>query len=437
MSKEEKTVEKVELTEETLAGIVGKQVEERLEGHLKTVLEKIDEQLTPLIDQVKSGEERWVEAQKRDARLAGVPFTDISDEELEAAQKALAKEGRSLTDAVPKDEFSFVRAINGILPGGTFEGADLEQRAFRAGQEKALSMGTGSAGGYLVPTMYLPEKFIEKYEAEVVCLQAGAERLPNLVGSPVKIPNETTGASVTYLAENEDITETSLVFNELEVQPHMCAALIKMSRTLVRNSALAAEQIVRDRLSKSMGRGVDLAMLRGTGTNNQPTGIANTSNINTKAIGTNGGAFTPIIAKQMRKELVTDNVPLQGMVWIMDGLIWENLDRQLIASEANLFALQQSIALGTVKMLLGYPVFISNQIPNNITKGSNSDCSEAYLGKIDTLLLAEWGGFELEATQVGSTAFLKHQVIVKIVFSFDVGVTQPAAWCLCNDARDV
>jgi len=45
--------------------------------------------------------------------------------------------------------------------------------------------------------------------------------------------------------------------------------------------------------------------------------------------------------------------------------------------------------------LNGYSAAVSNQVPSNLTKGVNNDCSAILFGNWNDLLIGEWGVIEL------------------------------------------
>jgi hypothetical protein len=128
--------------------------------------------------------------------------------------------------------------------------------------QKSLDTGTGGAGGgYVVPVQTLPDS-IERLYANLVVKQAGATVLPNLIGSPVYIPKQLTSADIYWIGQNTPITLSNPNAEEL------------MRRDFARIAALELDRVV----------------LRGAGTL-EPLGIANTTNIPTLALGTDGDAF--------------------------------------------------------------------------------------------------------------------------------------------------
>jgi HK97 family phage major capsid protein len=419
------TNEPKRLTKTDLSELIAKTVAEQLANHTETFMKaidsKVDQKVKPVVDKVTDTTEQWVEDGARRARLAGDYGLEKSFGQV---REDVARYGRQ---ELPKNKFSFIRLIMSQLAH------DPRLAPF---ETKALSIGTDASGGYLVPTVMLPEEFIELLTAQIVLVKAGVDVWPNLRGSPIEVPSQTAANAGAWFAENAQITAGDQTLSQLSLQPRKCAAMTKLSRELIMNSAIAAENFVRNDISQQIALAVDLAGLRGTGTNNQPTGIANTSGINTYAIGTNGGEFTPLVAKAMRKELDIDNVDEDGRVWIMHAETFNVLDEQVKASEQFNYALHANIAEGTPKRLLGHPIYISNQIPRNLTKGTSTDCTEVYFGVAKSLVFGYWEGMRLEATSVGGTSFEYDQVWVKGVSQVDVGVKRAVEWCLCSDARD-
>ena len=368
--------------------------------------------------------DRVADLEKRQQRLAGSPNLGDGSKSFPNVNRGAARDSRGLLE----DEFSFHRAISAIV-NRDFSSAPLEAEAFSAG--KAMSIGTDSAGGYLAPETWLPEKFVSLYTANQVCRQAGVTVL-SCTGQTVKIPAEATGMTVAWMGENAAISEATPTLTEITMQPRQCAAIIKMSRLLIENDAGATEAYLRKALAEKLGLAVDLAVLRGTGTNSQPTGMANTSAINTYAIGTNGGSPTLAHLKAMVYELDVDNVPDTRRAWLMHSRTWQRYDEALINSETNNYVLQHQVALGTPRQLLGYPVFISNQIPITLSKGTGTALSEIYLVEMPDVIIGDWSGISLEASV--DAGFDYHQLWIKAVVTVDVCLPRPTAVCLCSDA---
>ena len=84
-----------------------------------------------------------------------------------------------------------------------------EARALDRLHQRDMSVGVDSAGGFLVPTAYLPERFIEKMQNATVVREAGAQTLDNLTSSPVVIPKMTTDVTAYWIAEGGAPTEST------------------------------------------------------------------------------------------------------------------------------------------------------------------------------------------------------------------------------------
>ena len=181
-----------------------------------------------------------------------------------------------------KDKFSLCRALHAMRTNN-WDKAQFEADVFR--QTRAMSTGDDSDGGYLVPAQAMPE-FIEMFRAEAVCVRMGARVIYGLTGAPVTFTRQTGGATAYWVGENKEITESALTVGVLKMIPKKVAALTKISNELIRMSNPGAEAMVRQDFAIALGLAVDLAILRGSGSENQPLGIANTPGINTVTLGT-------------------------------------------------------------------------------------------------------------------------------------------------------
>lgn len=323
-----------------------------------------------------------------------------------------------------KRPFSFSAVLRGMAAGGldaagAWDGAEREREAGIAARKRALSVGTDSAGGYIVPEEYMAE-IIELLRAKVVAIQAGATQLTGLSGSPVKLPRLDTAVTAQWTnGENASITASDQAFGEVSMSPKMATALTKMSRRLVSLSNPSVEAVVRADLVATIARLIDLAAFRGTGSLGQPTGIANTASIGTI---TSVGAIAIEDIYDALYELEKANSPMNRVALVCHPRTWNQL-RKLRAGGSTTgdgaFLVQPDPTSAARGSLLGYPVFTSTQIP--ITLGGGTD-TVAYFGDFSELLLGQWGTMTLEATDSGGDAFQYHQMWVKAVMECDVAV---------------
>jgi HK97 family phage major capsid protein len=141
--------------------------------------------------------------------------------------------------------------------------------------QRALSVGSDSGGGYLVPDI-LASSFIDNMRAQSVMSLAGARTIP--------VDGNTTFAMVTadpapqWRAEGTSVEEDEPTFGALAMKPKSLAVLCKVSRELLEDS-FNIETALMNALSKSMALELDRACMVGEGVLD-PMGLANWENIN-------------------------------------------------------------------------------------------------------------------------------------------------------------
>ena len=337
-----------------------------------------------------------------------------------------------------KQQFSFLKAIRAIR-WSDWKDAGFEKEVFDETRKRAMSQTTDSAGGYLVPTQHIAE-LIEMLYDRAVCIALGATVLDNLTGSPVEIPKQTGGATAYWPGENAAITDSNLTLDQLSLSPKAVGCLVKLSNRLIQLSNPSAEVMVRRDIATALALAIDLKALRGDGTSNTQTGIANTSGINTVAIGTSGGVFDFDIAMQMIDELDVDNALKGKLGFAFHSKVKGKMKRERVpqfSGDGKGAYVMMPMTDAVLKEKLGYAFETSNQIPTNLSKGSGTSLSEVYFGNWEELLIGSWGAMQIMASQETSDAFEKNQTWVRILQDVDIGVRHAQSFCLCNDANSV
>jgi HK97 family phage major capsid protein len=302
--------------------------------------------------------------------------------------------------------YSFMRAINAAVQNN-WSRAGLELEASQAvakrfgreprsffvpndvivGEKRDLTVGTPTAGGYLVQTTY-PLPLIELLRKRMVLALAGIRVLTGLVGD-MAVPKHTAGATGYWVAEGGAPTEGSETLGQVTMTPHTFGAYVDISRKLMKQSSLDVENFVRDDLSRVIGLGIDYAGLHGDdGTDpNQPDGVTATSGIGSVVGGTNGAAPDWSDVVDLEKEVAVDDAEVDNMAYVTNAAVRGKFKKTFRNATYGENPIWESD--GTLN---GHRALVSNQVRSNLTKGSASGvCSAILYGNWDDLVMGLWG----------------------------------------------
>lgn len=155
-------------------------------------------------------------------------------------------------------------------------------------EERALSEGTDSAGGFTVPTP-LANDFIDLMRSQTRAIQAGAMTVP-MDSATLAIARLESDPTVAWRAENASIAEGDPTFGRTLFEAKTIAGKVTLSRELADDS-INVGRMIQTALAGAMAVELDRAAIYGDGQNNAPTGVWHTSGINSVSMGTNGAAL--------------------------------------------------------------------------------------------------------------------------------------------------
>jgi HK97 family phage major capsid protein len=244
--------------------------------------------------------------------------------------------------------------------------------------KNVLSTGTGSAGGYTVPGKLMPgilgaltpASSLLTAGAGIVLLEEGASTYTTAAVDTV--PTAAWRAEAGALAESEP------AFRTVVAAPRSLSFMFKMSRELLADGHGLVEAI-NQAIAQSFAKALDYAGLRGTGTAPMPRGILNTSGIQSVTNGTNGAALASYANFFSAAQAIAEaNGPMPT---------------------AAIMSPRSLVKLGGLTDTTGQPLRVpgmlenvkligTSQIPNNLTVGTSTDCSEIYIGDFSSLHFA-------------------------------------------------
>lgn len=341
-----------------------------------------------------------------------------------------------------KREFSLLRALNASATG-KWDKAGLEREVSEALEKqhgrsatgffvptdlmaRAYSKGVAANGGNVIANEFRDDLFIELLRNRLAIAQLGATVLDGLVGD-ITIPKQLSGNSVTWVDENGQANDSNATFGQISLKPKTVTANTELSRKFMLQSSFSAEQFARNELISAMMLGIDLAAIAGSGSNNEPTGILNTLGIGAVEIGANGGTLGWDKVVALESEVAAANADIGDLAYLTNARVRGYLKTRLKASNVAGYIWQD----GTTP-LNGYRCAVSNQVPNNLTKGTAvNKCSPLIFGNWKDLIIAHWGVLDVIADPY--TQSKKGAVVITVLQDVDINVRHAESFAAIKD----
>lgn len=398
-----------------------------------------------LIEEIESLEERANDAEFQEAR---------AQKQADEVAKTAGGTPTGKTEARDKkkisSQYSLGRAVGALLRGEPLTGLEREMQQEAANEARSFNksvagaalpsflvstekrdatVGTPTAGGNTVATT------MEGYEPVLrpmpKVLAIGARLRSGLTGN-WELPRKTASTAATWEGETDAAAETTPAYDKISMTPKRLAAFTEVSRQLMIQSTIPSgvEADIREDLSTSIALALDLAAINGSGTAPIPRGILNTSGIGNVAIGTNGGAPTRAHLIALQKAIAVEDAMIENMGFLTNPDVASKLMSTLLDAGSGRFLLEDMMA-----SLMGYRTEYSTQVPNNLTKGTDTDSSAIIFGDWSKLIIGQWGGVDIIVDPYTKAT----EGMVKLVVNsyYDVAVRQPKSFAAILDATTV
>lgn len=277
-----------------------------------------------------------------------------------------------------------------------------------------MTVGTDSAGGYLVSTDILPGSFVDLLRTPMVAYKAGVSILTGLKGD-VTIPRQTAGASAYWLAnEATAITESNQTLGQVPLTPKTVGAYTEFSRQLLMQSTPSVDQIIANDLAKVVAAAVDAAVFNGSGSSGEPYGVRYTSGIGDF----DGSSMT--LAKLLAAQTdIANALDSQGVAYITTpaqaALLMQRFKNATYGSDP---LWEGNILQGSIN---GVKAFSSAQVPTGY----------CFLGDWSSVVIGEWGYLEIATNPFAN--FTAGIIGCRAMQSVDIGLRLPGAFTMSTN----
>lgn len=276
-------------------------------------------------------------------------------------------------------------------------------------EQRVLSIGTPSAGGYTVPYPMMVQ-FIDNLRNAAVVLKAGAVIVP-MESKTLDIARLNSDPTPTWRAEGAAVTVSDAVFSQVKLDAQDLSVEVVTSRELAQDS-VNLEAILMRSFIEAFAIELDRVALVGTGTGAQPEGVLNASGV--AQINLGGATMTRY---QTLVDLRRDVQKANGKptAWIMNH-----------TTQSELAGLEDTTnqPLQAPTYFSSLEAFATEGVPDNLGTGTNE--SPVFVGNWSDLLV----GLRHD-TQIQLNPFLKAgtgQLSFFVHLRADIQLARPASF---------
>ncbi|MBA7615980.1 hypothetical protein ES703_23270 [subsurface metagenome] len=289
--------------------------------------------------------------------------------------------------------------IRGLITGD-WSNAEVERRAITT-----VSSGAGWIIPEIISSIIIP---MALNKAQV--FKAGAMSVP-MESKTLLVPKITEMPKTEWKAESVKFSEdTGMQFFGVELSAKTLMGLVKISIELAQDG-INVENVIEEAMSDAIALALDLAVLNGSGAENQPTGILNTDGILTEDL-ENADITSYDFLSRAYYKLEAENEIATGL--IAPSNLFSDLD---------LLKDLQNNRLSPPLSWEGSP-----QKPSYQKLSSNQLSDSAVMGDFSKVLVGMRTDLQVKVAETGE-GFEKLEVWIRCFLRADVGIRRPKAFC--------
>lgn len=346
----------------------------------------------------------------------------------------------SPNDMVNFRNFRLSRVFRSLSEGKPFDG--IEKEVHEIGERQAKDLGTpvqgfalpdlseyrgqsvtgqtsaaGDQGGITVPTVL--GGLIEQFWSKSVLNNLGVTRFTGLQGN-VKFPVQATKLSVSELTEIEAVSDSEILFNDLDMSPNRRGVTVPYSKQLLLQTSLTVESFLREQFLLAFGAKQDVEAI---------AKILATSGIGSVVGGTNGLAPTWAHIVGLETSIANNDADMGDLAYLTNSKVRGKLKTTEKFSGTN----GMPVWADGNTPLNGYKSVVSNYVPSNLTKGTSSgNCSAIIFGNFRDLYVGQWGVIDFVVDPY--TQKKKAQVEITANTLYDIEVARAVSFAAMKDA---
>lgn len=303
------------------------------------------------------------------------------------------------------------------------------------GQFKAMTEGTGSAGGFVVP---------EEFAAEVFRIVEDFGLIPKLArkfpmnSDTLNVPRLSASVAVYWPGETGQGTAAQPTFEAVVLQAKTLMGITPMSNELLADANVSVVDLLSTLFAEAIAGELDNQGLNGVGT--PFTGILSDAGVTVYTPATGNSTFTLCSTPDNARTLISKIKPwaLQGAAFVMHRTVWALFQTTKASTSGNYFlstfnpvmsgAQAQGFPLAMAGTMWGYPVYLSDKMPTSTAVSTKyvvfGNLGNMFMGTRQDLAVS----ISQDATIGSFNLFQQNMSAVRVITRVAIAVGLPAAF---------
>lgn len=306
---------------------------------------------------------------------------------------------------------------------------------------KAMSEGTGSAGGFTVPEEFAAE--VNRVVEDFGLVAKLARKFP-MSSDTLNVPRLSSSVSVYWPGENTAGTASQPVLAQVQLLTKTLVGITPMSNELLEDANISVVDLLVELFAEAIAGEIDSQGLTGTGS--PFTGITGDAGVTVVTASTGDDTFTEAATPDYCRDLIANVKPwaLQGAAFIMHRTNWAIIQKKKASSGGDYFASAANPILSgsgvagyptaMAGTLWGYPVYLSDKMPTTTAVSTKfiifGNLRHLYVGqrKEMSVLISE------HATVGSDNLFAANMSAVRVTTRVAIAVGLPTAFAVLRTA---
>ena len=371
--------------------------------------------------------------QKLDAEIRRQQWLDEAERHSESAE-TLTAGGHDKAEL--EQRYRIGKAIAEFAGTGKLTGPEAEWNAeHRSGRPGALAVPTSvflggehravtttapgaGLGGNLVATQL--GNTIDRLRPVLAVQGMGATVLTGLTAN-LDLPRVKASGTAGWVAEHTNATRSDAQFDKVSMGPNTVTAEYEVSRRMLLQAA-QLEPILRADLGYLLAQALDKAAIVGGGSH-EPTGIIAAAGVPVVSLGTNGAAMSIDTAADLIGKIA--DADATGNTGFLTNSKVRTAAMKLKDGDGTPF--------GIASVFKNERLAFSNQVPNNLTKGTGANLSAILYGVWSDLIIGYWSNIDIVINPYHSDVASKGGALMHAFLDADIALRHDESFAVAKD----